>query len=170
MRPEASARIENVLNNDRIFVPLHAAERARLLEEHPQAVILIGDGMMESPRARWYYQYLSGTPGKGEGKENSHGIILTGHTASGSFGQHLLGRSGQKDVCSVWHRVYKLHQGLPDVRRMLVVLPSKQVVLVHAAKPQTDLVCNELIKEGWAGHRNLLKAIHSLEPEATLTV
>ncbi|TKH45402.1 MBL fold metallo-hydrolase [Paenibacillus terrae] len=175
LRPEAPVRIEHVLHSDRIFVPRDAAERVRLLEQSAAAIIVTGDGMMDSPRARWYYQYLSDQPssvgeGKGSGKSNHNGVILTGHASSGSFGKHLLERGDQDDCCIVRHLIYKVHQGISDVRQMLKVLPGKQVVLVHAPKPQTDLVRGELIREGWTEHESSVKAIHSLEPGAMLNV
>ncbi|AET58390.1 metal-dependent RNase, consists of a metallo-beta-lactamase domain and an RNA-binding KH domain [Paenibacillus terrae HPL-003] len=183
LRPEAPVRIEHVLHSGRIFVPRDAAERVRLLEQNAAAVIVTGDGMMDSPRARWYYQYLSDHPpsagdGEGSGKSNHNGVILTGHASSGSFGKHLLDctnqKTGQKtdqnDCCIVRHLIYKVHQGVSDVRQMLKELPGKQVVLVHAPKPQTDLVRDELIREGWTEHESSVKAIHSLEPGAALNV
>jgi Cft2 family RNA processing exonuclease len=170
LRPEAPARIERVLYSGRIFVPRDTAERVRLLERNASAIILTGDGMMDSPRARWYYQYLSDGPGTGSGEGNDNGIILTGHASSGSFGKSLLESADQSDTCTVRHMIYKVHQGLPDVRRMLEELPSAQIVLVHAPKPQTDLVRDELIREGWTGHEGSVRAIHSLEPGVTLIV
>lgn len=59
LRPEAPARIKHVLNSDRVFVPRGAAERVSLLEQNPTAIIITRDGMMDSPQARWYYQFLS---------------------------------------------------------------------------------------------------------------
>ncbi|WP_025683188.1 MBL fold metallo-hydrolase [Paenibacillus maysiensis] len=183
LRPEVPARIERVLHSGRIFVPRDAAERVRLLEQNAAAMIVTGDGMMDSPQARWYYQYLSDHPlsagdGEGSGKSNHNGVILTGHASSGSFGKHLLDctnqKTGQKtdrnDRCIVQHLIYKVHQGISDVRLMLKELPGKQVVLVHAPKPQTDLVRDELIREGWTEHESSVKVIHSLEPGAMLNV
>ncbi|ASR50040.1 MBL fold metallo-hydrolase [Paenibacillus kribbensis] len=178
LRPEAPARIEQVLNNDRVFVPRNNEERMRLLEQNTAAIIVTGDGMMNSPRARWYYQYLSDHPSKGgdtnSRKINNNGVILTGHASRGSFGKYLLDctnqKTDQKDRCVVRHLIYKVHQGVVDVRHMLKRLPSKQVVLVHAPKSQTDLVCDELIREGWTRHEGPVKAIYSLEPGAMLKV
>ncbi|WP_025719744.1 MBL fold metallo-hydrolase [Paenibacillus sp. 1-18] len=179
LRPEALVRIEQVLSDDSVFVPRNHAERIRLLEQNAAAIIVTGDGMMDSPRARWYYQYLSDHPSLGgdtdDGKVNNNGVVLTGHASRGSFGKHLLDctsqKTDQKDRCTVRHVIYKVHQGVSDVKHMLERLPSKQVVLVHAPKSHTDLVYDELIKEGWIERgEGAVKAIYSLEPGATLKV
>ncbi|MGW8959679.1 hypothetical protein [Paenibacillus sp. NPDC055715] len=91
----------HVLHSGRIFVPRDAAERLRLLEQNAAVMIVTGDGMMDSPRARWYYQYLLDHPpsagdGEGSGKSNHNGVLLTGHASSGSFGKHLLDCTNQK--------------------------------------------------------------------------
>ncbi len=154
LRPEAPARIKHVLNSDRVFVPRDAAERVSLLEQNPTAIIITRDGMMDSPQARWYYQYLSDNRNVEEndsGERISNSVILTGHPPHGSFGKHLLERADENKNCVARHLIYKVHQGLSDVRQLLKELPSKQVVLVHAPKLQTDLVRDELIKEGNSG-------------------
>ncbi len=174
LRPEAPARIKHVLNSDRIFVPRDAAERVSLLEQNPTAIIITRDGMMDSPQARWYYQFLSDNRNMGEGEDSgesiSNSVILTGHAPHGSFGKHLLERADQNDSCVARHLIYKVHQGLSDVRQMLKELPSKQVVLVHAPKLQTDLVRDELIRAGNRGCESPARKVHSLEPGATLEV
>lgn len=95
---------------------------------------------------------------------------MTGHAPHGSFGKHLLERADQNDSCVARHLIYKVHQGLSDVRQMLKELPSKQVVLVHAPKLQTDLVRDELIRAGNRGCEGPARKVHSLEPGATLEV
>lgn len=174
LRPEAPARIKHVLNSGRVFVPRDAAERVSLLEQNPTAIIVTRDGMMDSPQARWYYQYLSDNRNMGEdkvsGESISNSVILTGHAPQGSFGKQLLERVDPNDNCIAQHLIYKVHQGLSDVRQMLKELPSKQVVLVHAPKLQTDLVRDELIREGSSGCESPVRKVHSLVPGAILEV
>ncbi|MEB4784020.1 MBL fold metallo-hydrolase [Paenibacillus jamilae] len=174
LRPGASTRIKHVLNSDRVFVPRDTAGRISLLERNTATIIVTRDGMMDSPQARWYYQYLSDHRSilidvdSGEDIRNS--VILTGHASNGSFGKHLLERADANDICIARHLIYKVHQGLSDVRQMLKEMPSKQIVLVHAPKLQTDLVRDELIREGNNEHGGPAREVHSLEPGATIEV
>ncbi|QDY85020.1 MBL fold metallo-hydrolase [Paenibacillus polymyxa] len=174
LRPEAPARILHVLNSSRVFVPRDAAERVNLLEQNTATIIVTRDGMMDSPQARWYYQYLSDNRNMLNDMDNEknirNSVILTGHASNGSFGKHLLECTDSNDICIARHLIYKVHQGLSDVRQMIKNVPSKQVVLVHAPKLQTDLVRDELIREGNHGHGGPAREVHSLEPGATIEV
>ncbi|MNI77968.1 Beta-Casp domain protein [compost metagenome] len=113
-------------------------------------VLFTGDGMMQSKRAQWYYRRLK------EGEY--HGVILTGHLARGSFGQRLLQAEADPN-CSLQVQAirYKVHQGLPDVRSMLQLMPSTQTILVHNGKIATDTSCQQLTDEGFTG-------LHSMVP------
>ncbi|MGY5484189.1 MBL fold metallo-hydrolase [Paenibacillus sp. ALE2] len=174
LRPGASTRIKHVLNSDRVFVPRDTAERISLLERNTATIIVTRDGMMDSPQARWYYQYLSDHRSMlidvDSGEDIRNSVILTGHASNGSFGKHLLERADANDICIARHLIYKVHQGLSDVRQMLKEMPSKQIVLVHAPKLQTDLVRDELIREGNNEHGGPAREVHSLEPGATIEV
>ncbi|SEK09938.1 MBL fold metallo-hydrolase [Paenibacillus polymyxa] len=174
LRPGASTRIKHVLNSDRVFVPRDTAGRISLLERNTATIIVTRDGMMDSPQARWYYQYLSDHRSMlidvDSGEDIRNSVILTGHASNGSFGKHLLERADANDICIARHLIYKVHQGLSDVRQMLKEMPSKQVVLVHAPKLQTDLVRDELIREGNNEHGGPAREVHSLEPGATIEV
>ncbi|PNQ83200.1 MBL fold metallo-hydrolase [Paenibacillus polymyxa] len=174
LRPGASTRIKHVLNSDRVFVPRDTAERISLLERNTATIIVTRDGMMDSPQARWYYQYLSDHRNMlidvDSGEDIRNSVILTGHASNGSFGKQLLERADSSDICIARHLIYKVHQGLSDVRQMVKGLPSKQVVLVHAPKLQTDLVRDELIREGSNEHGGPAREVHSLEPGATIEV
>ncbi|MDF2671108.1 MAG: hypothetical protein K0R67_3414 [Paenibacillus sp.] len=107
-------------------------------------------GMMLSMKAQWYYEQLY--------KCESHVTILTGHLAKGSFGKQQVNARIRK-------LRYKVHQGLPDVQRMLMAVPSKKIVLVHASQDETDKLCVILRSrlEGCEG-------IYSLMPGETLKV
>ncbi|MGG4221534.1 MBL fold metallo-hydrolase [Paenibacillus jamilae] len=174
LRLEAPARILHVLNSSRVFVPRDVAERISLLERNRATIIVTRDGMMDSPQARWYYQYLSDTRNMMNAMDRrvnmKNSVMLTGHASNGSFGKQLLERADSNDICIARHLIYKVHQGLLDVRRMLKEMPSKQVVLVHAPKLQTDLVRDELIKEGNNRHGGPAREVHSLEPGTMIEV
>ncbi|MEC0089484.1 MBL fold metallo-hydrolase [Paenibacillus macquariensis] len=149
LRAGALQRIEELLNSNKVVIPIDDQERSCLLESDVPSIIFTGDGMMESPRARWYYDQLS--------QSEKHAVILTGHTARGSFGREVLNKGTLPTGCSVQHICYKVHQGLPDVSMMLNEVPSSQAVLVHAPKEETDLVVARLRDEGHKG-------LHSLQP------
>ncbi|RUT45319.1 MBL fold metallo-hydrolase [Paenibacillus anaericanus] len=155
LRVDALRRMDKVLNSSNVTVPSDDQERMQLLARDMPSIIFTGDGMMESPRARWYYDQLS--------QSSKHAVILTGHTARGSFARKILDEETNVSECSVQHICYKVHQGLLDVSMMLNEVPSKQVVLVHAPKEETDLVVARLLGEGHKG-------LHSLHPGAELNL
>ena len=88
--------MEELLNSNKVVIPIDDQERTFLLESDVPSIIFTGDGMMESPRARWYYDILS--------QSAKHAVILTGHTARGSFARQLLDKETyQPDaVCSTY--------------------------------------------------------------------
>lgn len=155
LRVGALRRMDKVLNGSKVTVPSDDQERMQLLARDMPSIIFTGDGMMESPRARWYYDQLS--------QSAKHAVILTGHTARGSFARKILDEETMAPECSIQHICYKVHQGLLDVSMMLNEVPSKQVVLVHAPKEETDLVVARLLGEGHKG-------LHSLQPGAELNL
>lgn len=155
LRTGALKRIKKTISSNKVVIPLDDEVRICLLERDVPCIIFTGDGMMESPRARWYYERLS--------QSVKHRVILTGHTARGSFARKLLEEGTLSSGCLVQHICYKVHQGLPDVGIMLNEVPSRQAVLVHAPKEETDLVVARLLDEGYEG-------LHSMEPGAELDI
>ncbi|WP_338553470.1 MBL fold metallo-hydrolase [Paenibacillus sp. KS-LC4] len=148
----ALARIEKLLASDRLTIVASEEERLRALAGKGSSLIFTNDGMMQSEVARWYYQQLASV--------SRHAVLLTGHLASGSYGEMALrgSDSGVPDFpLPVQHICYKVHQGLPDVRQMLERVPSRAVVLAHAVKPRTDELLEVLKEEGYKG-------VYSLSP------
>lgn len=126
-------------------------EREQLLSEGIGGIVFTSDGMMQSDKAQWYYSKLKMNP--------CNGVILTGHLARGSFGQKLLAEQfadSDKQQAQIIAVRYKVHQGLPDVRRMLQTIRSQHTLLVHTGKTDTDLLCEKLAKEGFAGLQALI--------------
>ncbi|MFC5451552.1 hypothetical protein [Paenibacillus aestuarii] len=56
---------------------------------------------------------------------------------------------------------YKIHQGLPDVRRMLQLLTCDAIVLVHAPHDATNQLLAQLVVEVFTG-------LLSLQPGASI--
>jgi len=151
---DAEARIQRVVQGNHVVVPSDDQERNLYLDGTRPCIVITNDGMMDSERARWYYERLS--------KEERNGIILSGHLAKESFASRLLEKSTQSSPgCTVQHIRYKVHQGLQDVRNMLREVPSRHTVLVHAPKAETDQVVETLSHEGKSG-------LYSLMPGAVL--
>ncbi|WP_322745722.1 MBL fold metallo-hydrolase [Paenibacillus donghaensis] len=155
VRPEALHYIEEAMNSPHVHVPSSQDERLRLLQGKDPLIIFTTDGMMESPRARWYAERLSSS--------TDHAIVITGHASEGTFARRLLKGKTEESYCEVVQMGYKIHQGINDVRLMLQEVSSRNTVLVHAPKPETDRVIARLIEEG---HRSMF----SLEPGAVLNI
>ncbi|MFX3635968.1 MAG: MBL fold metallo-hydrolase [Candidatus Pristimantibacillus sp.] len=154
--PGAVERIVQWVESDRLVVIDSQQERERQISNSGSGIIFTNDGMMQSDKAKWYYSKLKDDP--------MNGVILTGHLAQGCFGQQLLeeqaGNQG-RSLARVARVRYKVHQGLPDVRRMLRIIRSKHTLLVHTGKSDTDSLCEQLVIEGFAG-------LYSLIPGDTL--
>lgn len=71
-------------------------------------------------------------------------VILTGHASKDTFARNILERGTRESGCKVQRILYKVHQGLHDVRIMLNEVNAARTVLVHAPKAQTDRVCLQL--------------------------
>ncbi|ANS77337.1 hypothetical protein AWM70_19210 [Paenibacillus yonginensis] len=153
--PQGRERIEQATASclDRILVPSQDEERLEALVNKGPCLIFTADGMMESPKARWYFKHLAGN------KRNA--VIITGHAARHTFARNILEGGIKEVLCMVRHIRYKVHQGLPDVRKMLHEAPAVQTLLVHASKPKTDEVRRVLQGEGHQG-------VYSLRPGAEL--
>lgn len=151
LREHSAEQLEALLRSPRVAVAGNNAERARLLSLTGAKLIFTAGGMMETECAQWYCRYMKNTGG---------GLVmLTGHLGRGSFGARLLAQ--EDEALQVLLVRYKVHQGLPDVRRMLAALPSHATVLVHAARTPTVELLELLQQEGHSG-------LYALEPGDTL--
>lgn len=155
LRPGSLHSIEEAMNAPHVHVPDNQEERLRLLEGEEPLIIFTTDGMMESPRARWYAERLS--------LSASHVIVITGHASDGTFARRLLRGETEETYCETVQMGYKIHQGLEDVRYMLQEVPSRHTVLVHAPKLETDRVIIRLAEEGCQG-------LYSLQPGSVLQI
>ncbi|GAS84729.1 MBL fold metallo-hydrolase [Paenibacillus amylolyticus] len=119
-------------------LPTTTLEREQLLNQHAASLWFIPDGMMQSSLARWYYSQLS------DSEENL--ILLTGHVAHGTFADKLLQVPDNYGACEVRKIRYKVHQGWKDVERMMLGIPARHTVLVHAERAETDRLKEGLLK------------------------
>ncbi|WMT43086.1 MBL fold metallo-hydrolase [Paenibacillus sp. D2_2] len=155
LRPGSLHSIEGAMKTLHVHVPGSQEERLHLLEGEEPFIIFTTDGMMESPRARWYAERLSFS--------SNHAIVITGHASEGTFARRLLRGETEETYCETVQMGYKIHQGLDDVRYMLHEVPSRHTVLVHAPKPETNRVIVCLAGEGYLG-------LHSLQPGSILQI
>ncbi|AZS15159.1 MBL fold metallo-hydrolase [Paenibacillus lutimineralis] len=155
LRPGSLHSIEEAINVPHVHVPGSQEERLQLLEGEAPFIIFTTDGMMESPRARWYAERLS--------LSSAHAIVITGHASQGTFARRLLRGETEETYCETVQMGYKIHQGLEDVRYMLQEVPSRHTVLVHAPKLETDRVIVRLAGEGYPG-------LHSLQAGDVLQI
>lgn len=161
--PGSDVRIQQAMR--RVKVVNTEAERAATLAG-PPAVLFTPDGLMESPVAQSYYYQLCDA--------SRHAVLFTGHLYEGSFGAKVYQayssvcgeqsslvdkqEAGEAAVsCEIMQFHYKIHQGLPDVSRMLQAIRPKHALLVHASKEQTDMLCARLSDLGYSN-------LHSLCP------
>ncbi|WP_434748392.1 MBL fold metallo-hydrolase [Paenibacillus amylolyticus] len=133
-----AARIARFLNGEGWNRVSTVEGRTRLLEEHKASLWFIPDGMMQSSLARWYYEMWA--------LEAENLILLTGHTAAGTFAHQLLEDPEKYGVCKVEKVRYKVHQGWADVEQMLNGVHARHNVLVH-----TDLAETERLRQGLLG-------------------
>ncbi len=78
--------------------------------QHQRKIIFTPDGMLQTSRARQHYERMK--------KDKESIVIFTGHLAKGSLGSKLV-EEPPPDGCQIANIRYKVHQGLPDVQRML---------------------------------------------------
>lgn len=154
-----AAQLAEALNSARFTIIATDADRERLLQEDIAgsrgAIWFTTDGMMQSSKAQRYYDVLRHNP--------SNGILITGHVAKSTFAWRLLNLTDAENGCRIRAIRYKIHQGLPDVRRMVRSMRSNFKLLVHAPKRDTDALLRQLTKEG---EQNLL----SLGPGARIVL
>ncbi|NOU63436.1 MBL fold metallo-hydrolase [Paenibacillus sp. LMG 31461] len=139
-----AARLAEALSSSRYAIILTDDDRERLLQEDiagsRAAIWFTTDGMMQSSKAQRYYDVLRHNP--------NNGILITGHVAKGTFAWRLLALPDAESGCRIRATRYKIHQGLPDVRRMVRSMRSNFKLLVHAPKRDTDALLQQLEKEG----------------------
>jgi len=109
------------------------SDRRLLLEGEPH-IILSTDGMMLNEPARSYGKWLS--------DNSKHAIVFTGHLSEDA-------NAFTGEGCEFVSYRYKVHQGLPDVQRMLLELQPLQVLLVHADVHKTERLIKHLAKHGY---------------------
>lgn len=150
LKPGAGERISAILE-EKLNVIRSAEQRmALLLPDAQPGIFLSEDGMMQSAKSRWYYERLRGN--------SRNGIIVSGHTSKGTLASQLLAMDERERGCRMEAIRYKIHQGLPDVRRMIDDMPAGAAkLLVHAPKADTDALA-ERLQAG--GYRN----VHALQP------
>ncbi|PYE42341.1 MBL fold metallo-hydrolase [Paenibacillus barcinonensis] len=115
-----------------------AEERSEWLEQDGASIWFIPDGMMQSSLARWYYGEWA--------SDVNNMILLTGHTARGTFAYQLLENPQQFGICQVQKVRYKVHQGWQDVEHMMKQITARHNVLVH-----TDYAETERLRAGLLG-------------------
>ncbi|HZG79768.1 MAG TPA: MBL fold metallo-hydrolase [Brevibacillus sp.] len=124
-----SSRVQ-VLNQEQVMGRSILPERTIFLSADPMLQSRASGILLEACRAR---------------EENA--ILLTGHVYPGTRAARLLAE--EKPGFEVVRCRYKIHQGLPDVRRMLDQLRPKSTLLVHAPKAKTDRLQTKLIALGY---------------------
>ncbi|MGM1045703.1 MAG: MBL fold metallo-hydrolase [Bacillota bacterium] len=161
LKPGALERTWQAIRSVAAFVA--DAEEVQAALAGPPSIFFAPDGLLQTAIARQYYRALSEDP--------RHAILFTGHLYEGSFGAKVWRKHNGMDKtgaatlfgCEVQRFQYKVHQGLPDVRRMLDRIRPLQTLLVHADKGETDLLATRLVEEGFTG-------LHSLVPGKQLLV
>lgn len=112
-------------------------ERTAMLTKYEASLWFIPDGMMQSSSARWYYEKWA--------PEVQNLILLTGHTAAGTFAHQLLEHPEQYGKCRVEKVRYKVHQGWHDVEQMLNRVSARHNVLVHTDIAETERLRQRLL-------------------------
>ncbi|MDU0202995.1 MBL fold metallo-hydrolase [Paenibacillus sp. MAH-36] len=157
LKPGMEHILTEALNNESFELIHNEDQRKRLFHEDMTnsraAIWFTSDGMMQSPKSQWYYEQFR--------TNMTNGILLTGHVAMGTRAQRLLAMSDEERGCQLRMVRYKIHQGLPDVRKMTQSLNSKYKLLVHAPKKETDALLKQLASEG-------IEHLLSLQPGDTV--
>ncbi len=119
--------------------------RKEALSQSLPKVIVTPDGMLDSERAKFYFEALK--------KEGYFHLLFTGHVAQNTFGYEVLNTSSP--LYNAQKLKVNVHPTLHETRAMLEKLRAKQVVLTHNAKEANDQVVEYLAEEH--------DAIHSLK-------
>ncbi|MEW4368851.1 MBL fold metallo-hydrolase [Paenibacillus kandeliae] len=152
LRSDGAERIRQLLNHPLLYRLTDEHSREELFRQHPSSILFTDDGMLQSLKAQQHYTRIATSA--------DNRVIFTGDLAHGSFGRLLL-MDMEHRGCQIHHVRYKVHQGLPDVRQMLLDLKSPRTLLVHATRPRTDGLALRLEQEGF-------QQVHSLQPEDQL--
>ncbi len=146
-------RIDQLWHHAQLY-PLSDAEETDIrYAQYSSKIIFTPDGMLQTKLARQHYERLQHDP--------HSKVIFTGHLAKGSPGSQLVATAQPRNCCQIKRVRYKVHQGLPDVQRMLHELNRPPAVLVHAPQARTDQLAAHLRQQGYPN-------IHSLIPTSRL--
>ncbi|WP_400164488.1 MBL fold metallo-hydrolase [Brevibacillus sp. TJ4] len=104
-----------------------------------KAIFVTSDPMLQSKASAKLVEAFATSP--------NNALIMTGHVYPGTLAARLL--AAEQSVPRVLHYRYKVHQGLPDVARMLDGLKPKFSLLVHAPKAKTDRLKAKLTARGY---------------------
>ncbi|WP_411345765.1 MBL fold metallo-hydrolase [Paenibacillus sp. WLX1005] len=152
LRSDGAERIAQLLKHPQLYRLTDEHSREALFRQHPSSILFTDDGMLQSVKAQQHYTRIATSA--------VNRVIFTGDLAHGSFGRLLL-MDMEHQGCQIHHVRYKVHQGLPDVRQMLLDLKSPRTLLVHATRPRTDGLALRLEQEGF-------QQVHSLKPDDQL--
>ncbi|MCU6708659.1 MBL fold metallo-hydrolase [Paenibacillus sp. J5C_2022] len=137
--PEAARQLESVWRERLRVMPAEGMLcRAR---QGKGAIFLTSDPLLQSPGSRQLLEALQ--------ENDKHAVLLTGHVYAGTLVSELLAHPAP--AIQVLQCSYKVHQGLPDVRRMLDALQPVNTLLVHGDKGKTDRLQTELQACGYHG-------------------
>ncbi|MCR8659402.1 MBL fold metallo-hydrolase [Paenibacillus endoradicis] len=131
LRSDSLSKLDDALSKVRHIAG--EVDRRLILEGEPY-IILSTDGMMLAEPARSYGKWLS--------DNSKHAIVFTGHLSEDA---HMFTGEG----CEFVSYRYKVHQGLPDVQRMVLELQPLQVLLVHANVDKTERLIKHLTNLGY---------------------
>lgn len=134
-------RVLSVLRSGVLYSIDSAASDMELVDGAGAAVIFLTDASLQSEGARAFFDRMRDSA--------RHAVLVTGHTAAGSLARRLLDGQVTGVELEVAECLYKVHQGLPEVRRMLQELKPSRAVLCHASRARTVELVHELKKEGY---------------------
>ncbi len=110
------------------------------------AILFVPDAQLQTERAQAIYRRLFES-----NDAAAHAVIFTGHVYGDSYAGKLVDRAGERPPCGIHRIPYKIHQGLPEVWRMLERLKPRALLPVHADKEKTDRLVEALAERGYAG-------------------
>jgi len=131
LRSDTTVRITQALNKVRVIS--EAQERMSLVEGEP-CIMLSPDAMVLAEPAKSYRRLIM--------NDARHAIVFTGHVSADAV-------MPAEIKCEIASCLYKVHQGLLDVERMLKQLNPIHVLLVHARAQSTEELIHELVRKGF---------------------
>ncbi|WP_010277149.1 MBL fold metallo-hydrolase [Paenibacillus senegalensis] len=150
--PSALARIERAIGSIRLQAA-GEADRSLLASGTP-AVIVCPDAQLQTDAAQGFYRLLSQPRNAA-----SNAVIFTGHVYEDSYASKIIRRyeaDPSHEHCRIFRIPYKIHQGLPDVCRMLEHLKPRVLLPVHTDKPKTEQLVSDLAERGYSGAYSLV--------------